>query len=87
MHVESTITGKVYKFDLLKEESTTIIQGFVWRCFVKDYHLGANDIIKFEISVNLYFSHKITPCDQRGDTKEPATTREYVELEEGLLLF
>jgi hypothetical protein len=69
MHAESTITCKVYKFELLKEESTTVIHGFVCRCFVKDYNLGANDIIKFEISVNLYFSNMITPCDHKGTTK------------------
>jgi hypothetical protein len=69
-------------FNIMKEETRTIITGLAWKIFHKDYKIGKNDMIVFEFSVNAAYPIKLTACDDMGRNKTPPTTREEVDLEE-----
>jgi hypothetical protein len=60
MHAESTITGQTYVFNIMKEETRTIIIGLAWKRFIKDFKTGKNDMIVFEFSVNAAYSIRLT---------------------------
>jgi hypothetical protein len=82
IYVESTITGDIYVFDIMKEETKTIISGLAWKRFHKDYKIGKNDMLVFEFSVNpAYLIRLTTTCDDNGSNKIAPTTRDEVDLE------
>jgi hypothetical protein len=82
MHAESTITGGTYVFDIMKEETKTIISELAWKRFRKDYKIGKNDMLVFELSVNLAYNIRLTACDDNGSNKTAPTIRDEVDLEE-----
>jgi hypothetical protein len=77
---ESTITGDIYVFDIIKEETKTIISGLAWKRLCKDYKIGKNDMLVFEFSVNLAYPIRLTACDDKGNNKIAPTTRDEVDL-------
>jgi hypothetical protein len=80
--VESTITGDIYVFDIMKEETKTYNQWLTWKRFYKDYKIGKNDMLVFEFSVNPAYLIRLTACDDKDNNKAAPITRDELDLEE-----